>query len=195
MNRILFFLGFVILFGCKSKPKEVYPIPNEKDINEIVKATIKYDSVITSNRALSIDLHKIKIFNPNPIDGVYIPPPVSDLNVNQLTDTRYLHQTYFSKKDSLYLLFQNDILKQFRLDSNVVVKYKLTSKAIQEQNKKTDKYEPYLQISIPIFTLDQKHAYIQFDYLCAGCGGGTVFFLEKSNGHWKIVKFITTWRS
>ncbi|MEO8887267.1 MAG: hypothetical protein ABI367_14470 [Mucilaginibacter sp.] len=196
MNKILLLLGIVILFGCNSNPKQAFPIPNEKDINEIVKAVIKADSVYFSDKKLSVDLYKIKIVRPNSIDGVYIPPPVGgNLNINQLIDTVHYKKLFFSKKDSLYLLFQNDTLKKFRIDSSLVTNFKTTTNAIQAQNRKIDKPESFIQISIPIFSLDQNHAYIQNDYLCSTCGGGMGIFLEKIKGHWKIVQAFRTWYS
>jgi hypothetical protein len=194
MNRFFLLVGVMILFGCSSNPKRSFPIPGTNDIDEIVRAVIVQDSLSNYKRPLSIDLKKTKVVVIKPVNGLMLPPPIGDLDISGLINTKH-RQSYFTKKDSLYILYQNDTLKHFRFNSNLISNLKLTTNAIQEQNEKLDKYQPFLEISIPIFSLDQQYAYIQVNYLCVSCGGGTGIFLKKINKQWMIVKKYSTWRS
>jgi len=46
MRIFLLFIFSIILFSC-NEPKKEYPIPSEKDINEIVRAVISQQTVVT----------------------------------------------------------------------------------------------------------------------------------------------------
>ncbi|MDB5115128.1 MAG: hypothetical protein JWQ79_620 [Mucilaginibacter sp.] len=90
-------------------------------------------------------------------------------------------------------MFQNDTLKHFRFSKELMVNIKLTTQGEQEQNRKLNKHERFYDLSIPIFSLDQRKAYVQINRFCPFCGSGVDVFLAKQNGKWKIIKQHRSW--
>jgi len=105
-------------------------------------------------------------------------------------DKRYRQSGYFSKDDSLYIIFQNDTLKHFRLNKQLFPQLKFRPLISENSGRKSRRY---IDLSIPIFSLDQHIAYVQLNDLCPHCGSGYFIFLKKMNGKWKIVKQGMTW--
>src|SRR5208282_2883282 len=128
IKRTLLLL-LIIFFSCKEKkPKQVFTLPNNNDINEIVEAIIYQDSlpvfksirqtdtIISANGhdfilspinfPLAVDLRKITVFIPdtNSKDNMPPPPSFNGVYINQLFDLEVNDNKVFNAKDSLYFL-------------------------------------------------------------------------------------------
>lgn len=198
MNRVLLYLGCVILFGCNPEPKRVFPIPNEKDINEIIATVTADDSLFynKSRRPLSIDLQKIKIYKSD--SGLPPSPPsrsFSLVGINELINEKYHKQKLFSRIDSAYLFFQNDTLQKLKLNATTLSGFTLTTIDSVLKKDNLRKSYPYIAITIPVFSLDQKKAYLEINDYCGMCGGGIGVYLKKINGRWEIIESFSIWMS
>lgn len=199
MNRILLFWGIIILFGCSSAPKPNFPAPNKADIDEIVATVLAKDSLFDFiHKPLSIDLKKIQVYKS---DTSKFPPPPSFSSIfidNLLKENNYKqkpfsHPKIFSPTDSAYLFFQNDTLKKLKINSKLPSGLKLTNTMEVLKKRELKEFYPFITISIPLLSLNQKKAYLEIDDHCNMCGGGWGVILEKINGHWKILKVFTTY--
>lgn len=185
MKSYLLFAYSLLLFACTNKPN--FPTPAKSDIDSIVKTIIIQDSLSVQNIPLSINLRKLDVY----IAKTKLPPPPH----TYIVDIKHLlSSSYFNRKDSSYLMFQNKILKGYTLNKASFGKLKFTTTAEQEKHGE-DMFEfaRYLDISIPILSLDQKRAYVQLDRICPGCGCGFFYILEKKNGNWEITSRQKTW--
>jgi hypothetical protein len=193
MVRYLPSIFILLLFACNpSKPKSNFPAPSSDDINAIIKAIVVHDSLVKDNTPLSIDLRKIKIVIPGP--NTKLPEMLyHKVSIADLIYTGHYRESFFSKTDSLYLLFQNDTLKSFRFNKNLINGIPLTSTNKQQPGNKRNYNARFFDMSIPIFSLDQNTAYVQLDHICPMCGAGYALYLQKKNGEWKIVKSMMTW--
>jgi len=183
MRRFLIFLGVIVVLGCQ-EPKSDYPIPNKTDINEIIKAVIAKDSLFNHSIPLYPRLNKLKIVETDN----YLPSPFGSLNIRALTDSVFFR---FNNKDKPYLLFQNDNLKKFTIDTTQF-KDIIWIDSVNIKQKTGPNWSHY-QFSIPIFSTNQKKALIEFDRKCSSCGEGFYVMLNKVNGNWKVISFITAW--
>ncbi|MES2426225.1 MAG: hypothetical protein V4560_04600 [Bacteroidota bacterium] len=202
MRIFLTLLLCSILFSCHD-PKRDYPIPNKKDIDEVVKTVIvRYDSpglVINgkpdttkysslNSFPLSVDLAKVRVTSSEP-GFTYT------VNINDLINP--LRTFHFNKTDYNYLLFQNDTLRHFKINKGLISKRLFTSDAERKNERdKGRRLVRFYEVSIPIFSLNQQEAYVQFNiYLGFELGGGYAFILRKINGNWTIVQQWITWKT
>jgi len=195
MTRNFILISLLLSMSCNSeKPKQAFLAPDANDINEIVKTIISTDSLsVRANSPLSADLTKITIVSKN-TDTV--PPPIgtSNLPVTSLLDA--YSNKYFSKKDSAYLFFQNKIIHSFRLEGTFSKLINLTdNNQVIKSRTKQHGFFRYYEISLPIFSMDRKIAYVTIDYHCPLCGYGMAILLRKMNGKWKIITQTETWIS
>jgi hypothetical protein len=193
MARNVFLISLLLFMSCKNeKPKQAFRAPDINDINEIVKTIIATDSLsFRANSPLSANLTKITIV---PKNTDTIPPSIGtgNLPVTSLLDA--YSNKYFSKNDSAYIFFQNKMLRSFRLDSTFSKLINLTdSNHVIKNRTKQSVFFSYYEMSIPIFSMDGKIAYVSIDYYCPLCGYGMAIVLKKINGNWKIITQITTW--
>jgi len=186
-------LLFVILLAsviCGSSCKKTYPVPSNKDINAIVQI-ITQDTSLINQYSLSKDLRKLKVVDVDTADGkIHMPfPPGS----NKIYFLSFIISKYWFEKDKEYLFFQNDILKKYTIAQNDIGRLHLTSFEEQKTNGNKRNYNWYCDLTIPIFSLDQKHAYVEITYHNPGGGGASVIFLKKENGNWKILNKYMLW--
>lgn len=191
-------IAISLLISCNhSKIEYNFFIPDKNDINEIIKTIVRHDSAFIKSELVSADLRKLKTVAHHQKSGeLYVPPPPDyyKIEIGDLLRFKTGHQqNCFSKQDSLYILFQNDTLKTFRIDSSSFRHIRLTTGAEQEQKEKKGNSKRYMDMSIPIFSLNQKKAYVQINNFCPGCGSGYAVFLEKKMGQWQIVAQHRTW--
>ncbi|MBW1655512.1 hypothetical protein [Flavobacterium quisquiliarum] len=203
MKNIIFIFIVLTFYNCQNK-KENYNLSAEKikDINEVVEAVIIQDSldVFSKNEDSAMfcnELKKLNIFIPEKRkDGIpQPPPPPQDIYITSLLSDKTAGET-FSPKDSLYLLNQNLNPEKLEIEDKLI--NKLNSTTIEEMLTKRKKHQLYrfYQMTIPVFSIDRKLAYIQLNYHCAGlCGSGKAIYLKKVNGKWKIIEKWETWIS
>lgn len=206
------------LFSCSDKDNEEFVLPMNKDINEIVEAIINHDSIpvyknnaspdtivgsdnqvilkFPINHKFSLDLEKIRVFFPNDTSMNFPPPPPPPsgmgLTLNELINfCNENSHMYFSKKDSAYLTFQNNTLKQFVFHCSFIKEINTTN-----WNKQSQKKEEYFGCSIPIFSKDNTSAYVELTHHCYFlCGSASGYLLIKKNGKWTIIRRKTLWIS
>lgn len=189
--------SFIILFiGCNLKSKNfVLDESKINEINTIIESVIVQDSIeifqeYNESKILCSNLVKLSIEVPNKIMKDRIPPPFKTIYIDNLINISFNGNIFFSKVDSIYILSQDldsttISLKIFLNDS---VNLKLCSE-LQMPNE-------YYQMSIPIFSLDNKRVYVQLDYICGAlCGYGKEYFLEKIDGKWEIIGKFNIWLS
>lgn len=220
MIKLINIILIVLLFSCvQVKPKKVFSLPNFNDINDIIETIVLKDSLPVlldnsesdtvhtkglpdyiihhGNKPLSVDLSKMKVIvpeiSPKGLTRVYLENMV---DISELLNAKVKGENFFSEDDSLYFLFQNDTLKQFRINEKFANKLTQTTFAEQSNRRKTNERINYYDLTIPVFSLDNKKAYVEVTYNCSGlCGGATAIYLEKINGVWTIMHTLTLWIS
>ena len=64
---------------------------------------------------------------------------------------------------------------------------------------KIDHHKPFdfYQMTLPVFSKDNKIAYVEFNHFCSGglCGSGQAIYLKKLNGRWVVSFKRMTWMS
>ena len=79
------------------------------------------------------------------------------------------------------------------IDSKVSNKLIVTT--FQEQNlkKHSNKLARFYYLTIPVFSADNKRAYIEVTKICNRCGSAYFAILKKDKGEWKIIKEREIW--
>lgn len=189
-----------LFFSCQEK-KEIFTAPTIEAINKVVEAVIYKDSLPvfkndTSKNRICIRLNKIDVkVMPSRKAGELIAPeePGNYVYVQKLLYSSKKHSTYFPKKDSTYLLYQNEVNKSVDIDLGFSKKLK----TISFEESQADKYGsiPYYTLSIPIFSKDGNTAYVEGNHYFGGDGGGWALVLKRKNGEWEITDYFRTWFS
>ena len=207
MRIFLTFLVALLFFGCRTAEKQ-YPIPSKKDINEIVKAVISQQTIADRfDSTGKVITGKPGIARFNPLDDLHLdidlsrPWSTGDTALNHINiESLFTPQRNagFLKKDSLYVVFQCRIQKDLKIDTAELPNRIFTSdakiKAIRNRSRQEYFSYYYYQISVPLFSSDQKQAYVMLDsYYRRSQAVGYAFVLKKINGKWKIVKQDITW--
>ena len=202
MTRLFLITFLFILLGCDSpSPKQTFLLPDKKDINEIIETVINYDSTLlknitaanTNNIPMLLDLRKIRVILIDTTTDV--PPPVdlTTVSVFNLFNSLVDNQRFFSRADSLYFFFQNDAVKTFTIYKTLAEKLATTTLFEQQQKHDSNQTIRYYDLTIPIFSADNKKAYIEWTTNCSGCGGATSFYLEKIINKWTVVGWQRRW--
>ena len=202
MKNIIFYIFIILTFcNCENK-KENYNLSTGeiKDINEIVEAVIIQDSLgVFSKSEDSImfcsELRKLNIYIPpkKTNDDFVLLPKQDGAYITNLIPTKIKGISFFSSKDSLYLLKQNSNPKKLKIEKTIADKLNVTTIGKVEKRRKNKQRSRFYEMTIPIFSLDRQSAYVELDYQCGGlCGSGQVIFLKKIKAKWKI---IVQWRN
>ena len=222
-KKTSFLILTVVFIACNNKPIQPFLLPDSNDINDIVEAVIYQDSlnvlknyspadtiyatdgsiclVSHDNLPFSSELSKLKIFVPDklidtPQDLPPPPPPISSLNIGKLLHTKINNKEFFLKEDSLYFLFQNDILQHFTIDKRFEKRIITTNTKELQEKVKCKEMIQYYHLSIPIFSLDRKKAFVEITYCMTGLGGYCDgIFLEKLKDKWTIIFKEKIWVS
>ena len=207
MRIFLALLLCSILFCCH-EPKKDYPVPNKKDINDVVRAVISQQTIVErtdsagriidkqtghirinslDNLSLSVDLKKVKVV-PADQESMY------GVTINFLVDPKI--SSHFNQIDYHYLFFQNDTLSRFKIDTTTITNTFFTSEAKYKKRVSMGDRIPIYTLSIPVFSLDQKQAYVLLDiFIGLNNAQGYAFVVKKINGKWLIVRQWSTWIS
>jgi tRNA nucleotidyltransferase/poly(A) polymerase len=204
MKKITLYTILIIVFcSCQNKKEETNIASEEiKNINEIVEAIIIQDSLNVFSKSedstmFCSELRRLNIYIPEKRnDGLNLPPPPQDIYITQLINSKTKEESFFSSKDSLYLLKQNSNPEKLKIGKDLI--NKLNSTTIEKaiiRNKKVHPFRFY-EMTIPVLSLDRQKAYVQLGYHCGGlCGNGKAIYLKKVNGKWKIIEKWKTWIS
>lgn len=189
---LILFLCF--LFACKSNgPRDKQLLPDKNDVNEIVKVVIEKEDSVHRNALLVSELHRVMVATPALPDNV--PPPPDLLQLNSLLNVKINNEVFFRKTDSLHLLFQNHLYKTFPIEKELAKRIKFISSAEAASDMASEKSIRFYKMTIPIFSSDNKKAYVEWDYSCPLCGYATAIFLKKEDGKWLIVREENLWVS
>lgn len=203
MRNLIYIFLTLIIVSCydQTKPDD-FLLPNNNEINEIVQTIIEHDSlpILLNNPdsvPLLVQLRKIIVVKRKAqiIDGVEMPfaPNRNLIDMENLIGKKFGDNRAFSELDSSYILFQNDALKEFKLDESISEKFVTANFEIENAKLK---FRRFYDITIPIFSLDNSRAYVQITNNCkSGCGGAYSATLEKRNEKWEIIAHSSLWRN
>jgi hypothetical protein len=204
-NLILGLIIYLSFTSCKNSNYKIeFDSSKINEVNNIVEAIIIQDSldVLKSKKESSYfleNLVKLNIIIPvkEKKGVVTIPLPFFNNVTSEHLITRKINdKLFFTKIDSANIVSQNSYPNELKLAKKIMSE--INSITIEEVKAKRKK-EEYLNLytmSIPIFSLDNKKAYVQLDNHCGRlCGEGIEIFLEKINGKWKIIFKQGTWVS
>lgn len=192
-----------MLLSCKEKEKEFSSF-TVRNINEIAETIIIGESLFVSkndnsSRSFCTDLIKINIRIPiKSEEKLHIPPPIpfNNVSINELLNFKIMKERFFLSTDSTYLISQNLVQKEFKIEKNIIDK--INSTTIEKETLKQETGEKYnfYDMTIPIFSKDNTKAYVELNHHCGAlCGEGKVFFLSKTNGKWRIIYKYIKWVS
>ena len=202
MKNFILLSFFLIISSCKKEEKEIFDAPKLDDINKVIEAVILQDSLPvfkkdTSSESISLQLNKIDVKvmpSKNKGDLFDLEEPGNYVYVQQLLYLSKKHSAFFPKKDSTYLLYQNEIYKSLNIDSSFSKKLKTISfEETQADKSGWDKH--YYSISIPIFSKDGNTAYVEWNLYAGDYGTGFGIILKREKGIWKIIQGNRTWIS
>jgi hypothetical protein len=113
----------------------------------------------------------------------------AEVCIEKIYKSRPINNSFFLKNDSLNIVNQNETFKAFKIPKSITQKFKTV-----ELTKNLKITEKYIQFSIPIFSKDNKKAYLEFDkYTDNENSHGNSIYLEKTNGKWKIKYIERLW--
>ncbi|MGL4632512.1 MAG: hypothetical protein ACRCVT_15020 [Leadbetterella sp.] len=203
MKNVPLLILLILLFTkCKNNTTEAeFNSKRVKDVNEIIKTIIWEDSlnILKDNPKSSMfceELVKLEVYIPEAIkNSLPPPPPMFDrVSIKDLLNKRIENEVFFSAEDSLILLNQNQY--KLNIGNELAAKINLTTREQEFDKRKLNDSYNYYEMTIPIFSKDNKKAFIQLINKCGKrCGSGKGIFLRKVNEKWKIVDYCCKWLS
>lgn len=204
MKRIILYTIIIFTFcNCQNKKdKTSVAVEQIKDINKIVEAIIIQDSLDVFSKSedstmFCSELRKLKISIPPKNSKDFIALPLSDgIYITLLIPSKIKGHTFFSSKDSLYLLEQNSNPEKLKIGKYIVEKLNTTTIEKTKIPRKKGKRLRFYEMTIPILSADKQNAYVELDYQSGYLyGTGRAIFLKKINGKWKIIVQYRNWIS
>lgn len=195
MKRLSTLFLLLILIGCSKSEFNIEE--RNEDINSIIATIIETDSINVSisnpeNNKIVQFLKKVKIVLPNPNKDIIAPINEDEIILDKIYNSKF--QKVFSKNDSLYLLSQNINPDSLEIGDKLKEKYSYSELSKILKDRDEGKYYQYYEFEIPIFSRDNKTAYIQLNYHSKGYfGKGIAYILKNENEKWKIIDRRRTW--
>ncbi|WP_431244923.1 hypothetical protein ACQ9BO_12320 [Flavobacterium sp. P21] len=186
MQKISIFLFFIIISrnknDCLSNEK-IRKIETDKIVEILVKQnfiTNSKDSYAICNSFKKIKINTEDIYaEPTEPSIVKLPPrlPIilqnTETYIQMLLNANTKGQKVFQDKDSINFVEQNNCFLKYTLPEKISKKLKTISVS------KIDKAQDYIILSIPIFSEDNKKAYMEIDCYSKELPFGTSVYLEK----------------
>lgn len=203
MKKITIFLLLLISISCNKKQscndnKKAREIETANIIKTLINSTTENTLPICTNlKKLNVrtDL-KIQMKNKDSIAIIKLPPKKDIISQNtevfieKLLKTKYNNKTFFDKRDSLNFVEQNYSLNSNLVPKKICEKTKTVSLAkLKSENSNIE----YIIISNPIFSSNNKKAYIEIDKYTKIYRHGESLFLEKIGKTWKIIHVAKNW--
>ncbi|TPG44015.1 hypothetical protein EAH81_05550 [Flavobacterium pectinovorum] len=107
--------------------------------------------------------------------------------IEMLTNANLKGKKIFKPKDSINFIEQNNCFFKYTLPKNIAGRIKTISAS--EIENATD----YVIFSIPIFSEDNKKAYLEMDCYSKELPYGQSVYLEKKDNIWKVIDTKTIW--
>lgn len=121
-----------------------------------------------------------------------LPPNIAERKLSWILD--FSSQKTFTKKDTKYLLSQNTDEDSLEISKTLKENYKYSTISDILKERKEGKRFQYYTFYVPVFSEDNKTAYIEYDYHYERYfGQGMAFILKKEDNKWKIVEEGGTW--
>lgn len=203
MKYLVLLIFLFCLISCSDNNKNAYTIPSKDEINDIVETIIIDDTVpvfintktldtsffkegpnrvnLPIKNKFSVELEKNYVYFTSNIDAPPPPPGAFGINFSSLIEKS---DGLFSRLDSCYLVFQNEILQHFTFSSHLIKRINITTSVNQAKKK-----EPYYVCSFPLFTAKKDYAFVEVIYRHYGlCGSSVItYVLKKTNNKWKVL--------
>nr|WP_315151221.1 hypothetical protein [uncultured Flavobacterium sp.] len=199
MKKITTFLFFIAIISCNknqscNEHEQIRKIETSIIIQTLIDSTAKTSlPICTSLKKLNIrtdlkEQNKIK----DSVSIIKLPPKEDILSQNTevFIEKLLVGKSIFNQKDSLNFVAQNFCLPKLYIPKNISKRVKTISLTeLQSQKLNTE----YIIVSIPIFSNDNKKAYVEIDYYSKNRNFGESFFLEKIGEKWKVVYRFGNW--
>ncbi|ELY2011369.1 hypothetical protein SL057_002439 [Flavobacterium psychrophilum] len=205
MKKIFYcILISLTLWNCKNSNEKIeFENLRVNETFNIVESIIIQDSLkVTKNgKDKSYFLENLKkliiIIPKKEKKGIEtIPLPFfNNVEIKNLINRKINNRKFFTEKDSLNIINQNEYPENLKLNKRILTKINSISFEEAKVKYKKENLDLY-EMSIPIFSSNNKKAYVQLNNHCGRlCGEGIEIFLEKINGKWKIIFKQGTWVS
>lgn len=201
MKKIITFLLLIVIFSCNKNQscrdiEKIRKIETTNIIQTFIDSTSKTSlPICTSLKKLTIrtDLKAQMKIQDSKVAIKLLPKEDlisknSEIFIEKLLTTNSI----FNQKDSLNFVTQNFYLPNFYIPKEISKRTKTISLSELKRQKTTT---GYIIISIPIFSSDNKKAYVEVDYYSKNRNFGESYFLEKNGEKWKIVYSLGYWSS
>jgi hypothetical protein len=111
----------------------------------------------------------------------------TEIYIEMLMNANLKGKKIFKPKDSINFIEQNNCFFKYTLPKNIAGRIKTISAS--EIENATD----YILFSIPIFSEDNKKAFIEIEYYPKELPYGLALYLEKKDTIWKVIDTKTIW--
>lgn len=201
MKKITIFL-ILILTGCNKNDctnnEKIRKIETDKIIETIVRENHIENSknsypVCSTLKKLKISTELLYAEPTNKVTIVKLPPrlPIilknTKIYIEMLLNANLMEEKIFNAKDSINFVEQNNCFLKYTLPEKISKRIKTISVS------KIDKAENYIILSIPIFSEDNKKAYMEIDCYPKEYPYGLSVYLEKKDNIWTILDTKTIW--
>lgn len=204
MKKIILYTIIIFAFcNCQNKKEKTSVAAEQiKDINEIVEAIIIQDSLNVFSKSedstmFCSELRKLKIhIPPKKNKNLFFYRLPEGIYITDLLPSKIKGKTFFSSKDSLYLLEQNSNPEKLKIGKSIVEKLNTTTTEKTKLQHKSGQRLRFYEMTIPILSADKQNAYVELDYQSGYLyGTGKAIYLKKINGKWKIIVQYRNWIS
>lgn len=196
-----------MMFGCGSKDcreeiRKAETINIIKDLLEQEEMNFVSDFPSKEELPICINLKKVivrtncfeKVKNTDVITTVKLPVRTflseGEVCIEQLYSSKPIKDGFFMLKDSSDIVNQKNCNQSVIIPRDIVKNFKTVV-----YSDKTPIAKRYVQFSFPIFSKDNKRAYVEFDHHSTLERYGNGLLLEKINGKWKIVEILRGWNA
>jgi hypothetical protein len=199
MKKITTFLFLIAIISCNQNQscnnnEQIRNTETSNIIQTLIDSTAKTSlPICTSLKKLNIRTDLKEQNNIKDSESIIKLPPKEDIlfqNKEIFIEKLLVVKSIFNQKDSLNFVSQNFCLPNLDIPKNISKRAKIISLA-ELKNKKIN--PEYIIISIPIFSSDNKKAYVEIDYYSKKRNFGESFFLEKIGEKWKVVYRFGNW--
>lgn len=194
MKKITIFL-ILIITGCNkndcSSNEKIRKIETDKILETLLQQ--KYIENYKDSYTFCISLRKLKINTESlytdstkKIKTVKLPrigPKIlenAEINIENILEVNLNGEKFFNFNDSISFVEQNNCFLEYTLPEKVSRKVKTISVFQAEKD------ENFIILSIPIFSEDNKKAYMKIDYYPKRYQYGTSIYLAKTDSVWKV---------
>ena len=200
MKKITIFL-ILIITGCSKNDCSTNEKIRKIETDKILETFIKQNRIENSKDSYAVcsSFKKLKISTediyakPTKPSVVKLPPrlPIilqnTEIYIQMLLNANLKGEKIFNIKDSINFVKQNNCFLKYTLPQKISKKLKIIPVS------EIDKAEDYIILSIPIFSEDNKKAYMEVDCYQKELPYGISVFLEKKENIWQVIHTKDIW--